>query len=290
MKKLFFLTKSKLSTKSTTWRLLVVFAFLLGWVILLSATPNIALGVAAALRTTFLVIGNVLVTILGWGISLVLPVLVNVAQFNDFVNNPAVVNGWKLMRDICNMFFIVIMLIISVGTVLNIQGYTYKNYLKKILLAAVLINFSKTISGLLIDISQIIMLTFVSAFKDSLAVGITQAFHLNQFSQLTQSTDPVTGEVSSGVMESIFASVLVTVMAAIILCCINRHGCDVCYSDCDVVDIGGYVAVCLFGLGVAGEPVFPVGYVVETIYSAAISWSGHGFFLVANPLSNFRYQ
>ncbi len=214
---MFFLTKSKLSTKSTTWRLLVVFAFLLGWVILLSATPNIALGVAAALRTTFLVIGNVLVTILGWGISLVLPVLVNVAQFNDFVNNPAVVNGWKLMRDICNMFFIVIMLIISVGTVLNIQGYTYKNYLKKILLAAVLINFSKTISGLLIDISQIIMLTFVSAFKDSLAVGITQAFHLNQFSQLTQSTDPVTGEVSSGVMESIFASVLVTVMAAIIL-------------------------------------------------------------------------
>jgi hypothetical protein len=64
------------------------------------------------------------------------------------------------------MFFVVILMIISFGTILHLENYSYKKWLPKLVLMAVLINFSKTICGLLIDISQVAMLTFVNAFKD----------------------------------------------------------------------------------------------------------------------------
>lgn len=89
-----------------------------------------------------------------------------VAQYNDFITSPAVTMGWVIIRDICNMFFIVILLIIAFATVLNIEKYSWKHLLPKLLIMAVLINFSKLICGVLIDFAQVVMLTFVNGFRD----------------------------------------------------------------------------------------------------------------------------
>ena len=64
------------------------------------------------------------------------------------------------------MFFVVVLLIIALATILNQEKYSYKTWLPKLILMAVLINFSKMICGLIIDVAQVVMMTFVNAFKD----------------------------------------------------------------------------------------------------------------------------
>ena len=107
---------------------------------------------------------------LGQILMLVMKGVIYVAQYSDFINSPAVNKGWIIMRDVCNMFFVLILLIIAFATILKIEKYSYKKYLPKLILMAILINFSKTICGLLIDVAQVVMLTFVNAFK-SIAGG-----------------------------------------------------------------------------------------------------------------------
>lgn len=91
-------------------------------------------------------------------------ILVSIAQFSNFINADPVVRGWVIVRDLCNMFFILVLLIIAFATILRIESYPAKKLLPKLLIMAVLINFSKTICGLFIDFSQVIMLTFVNGF------------------------------------------------------------------------------------------------------------------------------
>ena len=114
------------------------------------------------------VIGGILgIIISAVGLILILAIkaLVYVAQYSVFLDSGAVTFGWVIVRDLCNMFFVVVLLIIAFGTILNIEKYNYKKWLPKLILMAILINFSKTICGVLIDIAQVVMLTFVNSFS-----------------------------------------------------------------------------------------------------------------------------
>ncbi len=123
----------------------------------------------------------VFLLVAGWMGSLALTligILIDIAQYNDFITAPAVVRGWVIVRDVCNMFFIVVMLVIAFGTVFRMEEYQYKKLLSKLLIMAVLINFSKGITGFFIDFSQVIMLTFVNGFKEAAAGNFVNGFHL----------------------------------------------------------------------------------------------------------------
>lgn len=126
---------------------------------------------------------------LGAILSIVLEVLLKVAKYNDFLNQPAVTEGWKIVRDVCNNFFIVVLLVIAVGTALRVPNYHYKNLLPKLLVMAVLINFSKMFAGIMIDFAQVVMLTFANplAEADGQAI-ILAAINLPAASSLTELT------------------------------------------------------------------------------------------------------
>jgi hypothetical protein len=104
--------------------------------------------------------------------------LMILAKYNNFVNENGVVTGWTALRDLANMFFILILLIISFATIIRAQGYGYKQTLSRLIIVAILINFSRMIVGILIDFSQVIMLTFVQAFKDTAAGNLIVALGL----------------------------------------------------------------------------------------------------------------
>ncbi len=128
-------------------------------------------------------INKLLQAITGWLGQLFLSLteqLVKVCQYNNFLNSQAVQTGWVIVRDIANMFFVVILLVIAIATILRVESYNYKKLLPKFLLMAVLINFSKTICGIVIDFSQVIMLTFVNAFKAAAGANFVQAFGIDQ--------------------------------------------------------------------------------------------------------------
>ncbi|MFA5318325.1 MAG: hypothetical protein WC323_02530 [Patescibacteria group bacterium] len=106
----------------------------------------------------------ILINAVGLLLTAITNLLVEVAQYNYFIKEAPVVTGWVVVRDICNMFFVLILLVIAFATILRIQSYEVKKALPKLIIMAILINFSKTICGLLIDFFQVIMLTFVNGF------------------------------------------------------------------------------------------------------------------------------
>ena len=113
------------------------------------------------------VVGGILGAIisgLGLILFIIIKALIFIASYSTFIDSGAVTFGWVIVRDLCNMFFVVVLLIIAFGTILNIEKYNYKKWLPKLILMAILINFSKTICGILIDIAQVVMLTFVNSF------------------------------------------------------------------------------------------------------------------------------
>lgn len=74
---------------------------------------------------------------------------------------PIVTLGWSITRDLANMFFILILLIIAFATVLKIQSYAIKQLWWKVVLAALLVNFSLVFAGFIIDFTQILTTFFL---------------------------------------------------------------------------------------------------------------------------------
>lgn len=163
-------------------------------------------------------IANILVSILGWILAKLMGVLIYVAQYNDFINADAVVRGWIVARDVANMFFVIILLIIAFGTILQIESYNYKKWLPKLILMAILINFSKTICGLLIDASQVIMLTFVNAFSDIGPGALTKMLGVADWQSLKGVQEDIKNWeiVSAYVLAVIYALITLVVIAAMV--------------------------------------------------------------------------
>src|SRR4030042_5711356 len=109
---------------------------------------------------------QVIVWIGGQILAVLMWIMFKVGKNNNFIGSPAVENGWFIARDICNIFFVVIFLVMTVATVLGIESYHYSRILTKLLIMVVLINFSKLICGIFIDVAQVIMLTFMNSFGE----------------------------------------------------------------------------------------------------------------------------
>lgn len=64
--------------------------------------------------------------------------------------------GWGISRDVANMFFILILLGIAIATILRVQSYGAKALLPKLIVIALLINFSLSIGYIIIDFSNVL--------------------------------------------------------------------------------------------------------------------------------------
>ena len=73
----------------------------------------------------------------------------------------AIETGWTICRDMCNLFFVMFLLVIAFATIFRVQAYSAKALLPKFIIAIFLINFSKVIATIVIDFGQIFMFQFV---------------------------------------------------------------------------------------------------------------------------------
>ncbi|MFA4845892.1 MAG: hypothetical protein WC654_05015 [Patescibacteria group bacterium] len=132
------------------------------------------------------------------GIVLMIDILIPIMTYNSFVTNPVVSAGWAIMRDTVNMFFVIVLIIIAFGTIFGHQKFQWSQQVPKLLLFAIVINFSKTLSGIMIDFGQVIMLTFANALREIAAGNFIQLLGLNKLYQLSQSTDAITSVKAAG--------------------------------------------------------------------------------------------
>ncbi len=122
---------------------------------------------------------GLIVAFLGKIILLLVNILLGFLTYNGFADAPPVIIGWRMVRDLANMFFIIILILSSYSTILGWRSDLHvRSVLPKVLVAAVTVNFSRTIVALLIDFSQVVMLTFVNAFAAIGAGNFTNALHL----------------------------------------------------------------------------------------------------------------
>ncbi|MBI4709341.1 MAG: hypothetical protein HY764_04020 [Candidatus Portnoybacteria bacterium] len=94
-------------------------------------------------------------------------------ELQDFTKSVIVQEGWRYTRDLANMFFSLILIIIAFATILKLDSYGLKRTLPKLIIAALLINFSLVIAGVIIDFSQVLTKYFVNAATSNGAVSIT---------------------------------------------------------------------------------------------------------------------
>ena len=74
-----------------------------------------------------------------------------------------VLAGWVIIRNFMNMLFILALIVISIATILKLEKYNYKHLLVKLILMAILINFSLVISQTLVSAADTVTNIFVTS-------------------------------------------------------------------------------------------------------------------------------
>ncbi|MFA6050478.1 MAG: hypothetical protein WC761_04760 [Candidatus Paceibacterota bacterium] len=74
--------------------------------------------------------------------------------------------GWTVIRDLCNIFFIFILLWLGISTILGLNEHGVKHGLSRLIVAAILINFSLLFTQVVIDVPNMIAVTIYDKVTD----------------------------------------------------------------------------------------------------------------------------
>lgn len=156
------------------------------------------------------------IPLMGSLMTMFMQLIVRIAMYNSFGTATAVTIGWVLLRDITNMLLVVILLSMAFGTLLNQEKLgTYKQ-LPLFAVIAVMINFSKMITLLIIDVSQVVMLSFVAAFQNTAAGNFVRAFGIRDWFTLENISASGDYKAQAAVAMAL-AAILVTVATVVLL-------------------------------------------------------------------------
>jgi len=163
--------KNKKKRKTNTKRLFCYISFFF----LVLLFPKTSLAVAFfgdSIANGFLIVFNSILNLIlvfvtyvfaasRWLLDLMLDPLVYEKVFFSPVAIEAIKSTWGVVRDFFNMFFMLIILLVAIGTILRINKFSDKKIILNVVLAALLINFSLPITMIFIDISQLAMTFFM---------------------------------------------------------------------------------------------------------------------------------
>ncbi|MCX6715190.1 MAG: hypothetical protein NTX72_05255 [Candidatus Uhrbacteria bacterium] len=169
---------------------LVVFVSLLT---LLNPNPVHADGTKAGpgfLETALLYIANIALSVavvLSKLVIVIIQVLIPVMLYNKFSESPVVISGWAIVRDTVNMFFVIVLIAIAFGTIFGNSRFKWQQQMTRLMIFAIVINFSKTLCGLMIDFGQVVMLTFANAIREIAAGNFVQMLGMGDVYSLSSS-------------------------------------------------------------------------------------------------------
>ena len=151
------------------------------------------LGIDSAAKSLIIGIGTAINHVLSWIVkagSAFFEGMLSVG-FNSATMR-VIQDGWEKCRDFANMLFILFMVIIAFATILRIEGYGIKKLLPKVIIIALLINFSMVISLAIVDLTNITANVFMNdvrgkingneqgkisaVFADSFFGGVTKTY------------------------------------------------------------------------------------------------------------------
>ncbi len=149
----------------------------------------------------------------------------------NIISDPIVTTGWLITRDFANLGFVLGIIAIAFATMLRLESYGMRRLLTSLIIMAVLVNFSLSIVGVLIDATGIISNFFItkatpggtgdfSQFAENLA-GAFQVQKLHEVKDITQ-LPQIKGAAdlsvaSMGLIASVFFVALFTIFGAAVM-------------------------------------------------------------------------
>lgn len=146
-------------------------------------------------------------TFMGWVVDL----MYWAVNIRIYTNIPVIQDSWKIMRDFANMLFIIALVVMAYGTIFNISEYDFRSLITKFLIAALLINFSLVIGGLIIDGTQILNNTFLNAMgdiSDKLGKGMEVGKLLPEVGKVQDNAEAFSALIFSSFITILFAMFL----------------------------------------------------------------------------------
>jgi len=134
--------------------------------------------------------------------------------FTNCPANDATNLGWAQVRNLANMFVVLGFIIIGIATALRIREYEAKQLLVKLIIVALLVNFSLLICGIFIDVSNITTKHFLSQsgglYKSGFLSVIKEQTDAITTAYQDTNVDPydILGIVVGNVFYDIFAAVI----------------------------------------------------------------------------------
>lgn len=124
---------------------------------------------------------------------------VSSAPFSDIT---ILKDGWKIVRDVMNSFFVLFLFIIAIATILQLESYAWKQLLPVFIIVALLVNFSFVLTGVVIDFSNILGRTFFDKMQP-ISDNIAKAFDINNINNIRLANCTAPASSTSGIAGTI---------------------------------------------------------------------------------------
>ncbi len=119
------------------------------------------------------VVGRVIGSVLGFVVSIItwitanflLPITIGVIgmQVHTSAFSAVIIQEWVFIRNLCNIFFIATLIMVGLGTLFNVGTYDPKKILPKLVISALLINFSLAIAQAILGVADVLQAQFLGS-------------------------------------------------------------------------------------------------------------------------------
>lgn len=117
------------------------------------------------------IVGRVIGSVLGFIVQIVsyltsqilLPITIAIIgiQVHTAAFSAVIIQEWVFIRNFCNIFFIATLIIVGMGTLLQMSSYNLKQVLPRFIIAALLVNFSLAISQAILGVADAFQAQFL---------------------------------------------------------------------------------------------------------------------------------
>jgi hypothetical protein len=137
--------------------------------------------------------------------TIVTPIIVGVLQIHPYQDTfvAIIYPGWTVVRNLCDMAFIVALIVIAMATLFRIESYQYKHLLVQLIIAALLVNFSLVICQIILGIADTVQVQFlgqsattINSLASNLMVGARNI--VINYSQTQNQSAPGAGNMNIG--------------------------------------------------------------------------------------------
>lgn len=99
--------------------------------------------------------------------------IVDAKEMKAIFGHKKIYDAWKIVRDMLNFVFILVLIFIAFSTIFQVEKYNYKKLLLTLVVMALLVNFSFPITRFIIDVSNVLMYTIMTElFPATTGIGI----------------------------------------------------------------------------------------------------------------------